>query len=186
MSDTFDRTPPHISTSRLGLRALAPEDSAAVYAYAFDPEVAKYMPWRAGSSELFAAGLVSVVTQPQFMNWAITLPPRDTAVGMIFLHSFSRQHRKAEIAFNLSRAHWRRGIATEAATAVMEFGFGQLGLNRIEALCMPENSASATLLRKLGMTVEGTMRKVHHRYDGYQDMLLFALLATERGQAQPR
>jgi ribosomal-protein-alanine N-acetyltransferase len=179
MSDAFERTPPEILTSRLRLRALKRDDSRAVGSYAFDPEVAKFMPWRPQATELFAAGLVDVFMEPQFLNWAITFPEQDAAVGMVFLHSFSRQHHKAEIAFNLSRAHWRKGLAGEAAAAVLAFAFEELGLNRVEALCMPQNEASRRLLERLGMVYEGTMRRVHHRYDGYHDMELFALISSD-------
>ncbi len=180
MSDAFDATPLEISTPRLRLRALSSGDAAAVHAYAFDPEAARFMPWRPDSSKPFAEGLINVITKPQFLNWAITLPPADQAVGMVFLHSFSKQHRKAEIAFNLAKAHWNRGLATEAAGAVVHFAFHELGLNRIEAICMPENSASRRVLEKLGMSCEGRMRQFHHRYDGFHDMDLFALLASPR------
>jgi len=154
------------------------EDAAAVHAYAFDPEVARFTPWRPHSSERFAKGFIQVITQPQFLNWAITKPPADLAIGMVFLHSFSKQHQKAEIAFNLARAHWNQGLATEAVSAVLQFAFQQLGLNRIEALCMPENLSSRKVLEKLGMVFEGRMRKAHHRYDGFHDMDLFALLTS--------
>lgn len=179
MSDAFERTPPEIATSRLRLRALRQEDSCAIFSYAFDPEVAKFLPWRPQSTELFAAGLVSVFTQPQFLSWAMTFPEEDAAVGMVFLCSLSMQHRKAEISFNLARAHWRKGLAGEAAAAVLAFAFGELGLNRVEALCMPENTASRRLLERLGMAREGTLRKVHHRHDGFHDMDLFALIASD-------
>jgi ribosomal-protein-alanine N-acetyltransferase len=180
MSDVFDATPAWISTPRLQLRALLPDDAPAIHAYAFDPEVARFTPWRPHSSELFAKGLIKVITQPQFLNWAITKPPADLAIGMVFLHSLSKQHRKAEIAFNLARAHWGQGLATEAVGAVLQFAFHQLGLNRIEALCMPENLSSRKVLEKLGLAFEGRMRKAHHRYDGFHDMDLFAVLASPR------
>jgi ribosomal-protein-alanine N-acetyltransferase len=180
MSDAFDITPAEILTPRLRLRALLLDDAPAFHAYAFDPEVARFTPWRPHSSELFAKGLIKVITQPQFLNWAMTKPPADLVVGIVFLHSFSKQHLKAEIAFNLARAHWNQGLATEAVSAVLHFAFHQLGLNRIEALCMPENLSSRKVLEKLGMAFEGRMKKAHHRYDGFHDMDLFASLASPR------
>jgi [ribosomal protein S5]-alanine N-acetyltransferase len=185
MSDAFDASPPELATGRARLRAFSVADAPAFHAYAFDPEVARFMPWRPRSSELFAKGYLGVITRPQFLNWAITLPPADQAIGMVFLHAFSREHRRAEIAFNLGQAHWGRGLATEVARAVLGFGFQRLGLNRIEALCMPENVASRKVLLKLGMSFEGTMRQAHHRHDGFQDMDLFALLASEFAASDP-
>jgi ribosomal-protein-alanine N-acetyltransferase len=181
MSDAFDSTPPGISTSRLRLRALGPDDAPAVHAYAFDPDVARFTPWRPHSSELFAKGLIKVITQPTFLNWAITKPPSDVAIGMVFLQSYSKQHRKAEVAFNLAKAHWNQGLATEAVGAVLHFAFHELGLNRIEAMCMPENLPSRRVLEKLGLAFEGRMRQALCRYDGFQDMDLFAVLSHRPG-----
>jgi [ribosomal protein S5]-alanine N-acetyltransferase len=185
VSDAFHGPPPEISTPRLRLRALRSDDSFAVHAYAFDPDVARYLPWRPLGTGGFAKGLINVMTQPDFLNWAITAPPGDLAIGMVFLHSFSSQHRKAEIAFSLAKSHWRQGLATEAARAVLRFAFRELGLNRVEALCMPENEASMGVIEKLGMKCEGTMRKVHHRYDGFHDMVLFALLSSDVAASPP-
>jgi ribosomal-protein-alanine N-acetyltransferase len=178
MSDLFDVVPAELVTPRLRLRALRDGDVDAVYAYAFDSEVARFLSWPAHSPRPFAQGLVQVITQPRFLAWAITLPMADRAIGMIFLHSLNREHRKAEMAFNLARSFWGRGLTTEAARLVADFGFRQLGLHRIEATCMPENIASRRVLEKIGMQHEGRMRHSHRRYDGFHDMDLFALLAS--------
>jgi [ribosomal protein S5]-alanine N-acetyltransferase len=182
MSDAFDAAPVEISTPRLRLRALGSDDAPAVHAYAFDPEVARFTPWRAHSSVLFAKGLIKMITLPQFLNWAITKPPSDVAIGMVFLQSFSKQHQKAEVAFNLAKAQWNQGLATEAVGAVLHFAFHQLDLNRVEALCMPENLSSRRVLEKVGMTFEGRMRKALHRYDGFHDMDLFAVISNLPGR----
>jgi len=156
------------------------EDASAVFAYASDPEVARFTLWRPHSSEIFTRGFIKVLTGPQFLNWAIVKPDAIGPIGMIFLHSFSKQHQKAEIAFNLARPQWNQGCATEAAAAVLNFAFQSLHLNRAEATCMPENPASRKVLEKLGMNYEGRMKKSHHRYDGFHDMDLFALVAPSK------
>jgi ribosomal-protein-alanine N-acetyltransferase len=127
MSDAFDATPPEISTPRLRLKALLPDDAPAVFAYASNPEIARFTLWRPHSSELFTKGFIKALTQPPFLNWAITQPPVDQAIGMIFLHSFSKPHQKAEIAFNLAQAHWNQGLATEAAGGRPEFCLSRTG-----------------------------------------------------------
>jgi len=185
MSDAFDASPSEIATDRLRLRPLSVADAPDFHAYAFDPEVARFMPWRPHSSVLFAKGYLGLITSPQYLNWAITVPPADRAIGMVFLHSYSQAHHRAEIAFNLAKSDWGRGLITEAARAVLRFGFQRLGLNRIEATCMPGNLASRKVLAKLGMTFEGTLRRAHHRYDGFHDMELLALLASDAAAADP-
>ncbi len=54
--------------------------------------------------------------------------------------------------------HWGQGLATEAAQALVAFGLEQMQLARIEAVCLPENAASARVLQKAGMQYEGLLR----------------------------
>jgi ribosomal-protein-alanine N-acetyltransferase len=178
MSDVFEKPIGVIQTSRLKLRPLTLEDSAAVFGYASNPEVARYTLWRPHPSELFTKGFIKVLTQPQTMNWAITVPPSGEAIGMVFLHSYNKQHQKAEMAFNLGQENWGKGIATEAAKAVLDYAFKELGLHRIEATCMPANLASIKVVEKIGFAHEGRMIKSHSRYDGFHDMDLFAILSA--------
>jgi ribosomal-protein-alanine N-acetyltransferase len=179
MSDPFEIEPPVLSTPRLTLRRLVGDDAADVFAYTSDPEIARFTLWKSPPSLEFARRFVDRLTAPQFLNWAIRDLDREKVFGMVFLHSWQRHHRKAEIAFNLARERWRHGFATEAAAAVLAFAFGPLELNRVEATCMPDNPASRRVLQKLGMRHEGRMRRSHHRHDGFHDMDLFAVLRGE-------
>jgi ribosomal-protein-alanine N-acetyltransferase len=180
VSDVVDSAPTPIELGKLTLRALSLADAAAVYAYASDPEVARFTLWPPHRSEEFTRDFLSTLLPPMVLSWTITLKADERVVGMVFLHSFSMRHRKAEIAFNVARSHWGRGIATEAVRAVIHLAFERLGLNRVEATCMPGNVASRCVLEKIGMSKEGTMRRSHHRYDGYHDMELFSILRDER------
>jgi ribosomal-protein-alanine N-acetyltransferase len=174
MSDAFEIPIPELFTPRLRLRALTTDDSTAVLAYASNPEVARYTLWKPISSEIIAKGFIKVLTQALFLNWAILRTDNNGLIGMIFLHSLNRNHNKAEIAFNLSQSHWKQGLATEAAWAVLDYAFKEIKLNRIEATCMPANAGSRRVLEKVGMSHEGRMQKSHRRYDGYHDMDLYA------------
>ena len=176
MSDPFAIEPPELSTPRLTLRKLVADDAPDVFAYASDPEVARFTLWAPHPTVEFTRRFIGWLTAPQFLNWAIRETGGGPVFGMVFLHSWQRHHQKAEIAFNLARERWRHGFATEAAKAVLAFAFGRLELNRIEATCMPGNLASRRVLQKLGMNHEGTMRHSHRRHDGFHDMELFAAL----------
>ncbi len=180
MSDTFDTPAPEIASARLRLRSLAIDDAPAIFRYAADPEVARYTLWPPHKSEEFTKGFLRLFTQPTFLSWAIIPQGEEAAVGMIFFHSFSKHHKKAELAFNLARDHWKKGLVTEAASAALNFAFGQLNLNRVEATCMPANLGARRVLEKSGMSVEGRMRRSHFRYDGAHDMDLFSILKDEK------
>lgn len=68
----------------------------------------------------------------------------------------------------------------EALALLLEFGFVTMGLNRIEALCHPDNLRAAGLFRALGFSEEGIMRQYRHTASGFQDTALFALLRSDR------
>jgi ribosomal-protein-alanine N-acetyltransferase len=161
------------------LRGLAVDDAADVFAYASDPEVALYTLWPPHPSVEFTRAFLRMFTAPSLLSWAIVAPESGKVVGMVFLHSLNKHHKRAELSFNVARSHWKRGIATEAARQVLRFAFTQMGLNRIEATCMPANAASRRVLEKLGFTHEGRSRRSHRRHDGFHDMELFALLRDE-------
>ncbi|MDB6094296.1 MAG: family acetyltransferase [Verrucomicrobia bacterium] len=179
MSDIFDFRVVELRTPRLRLRALAVEDAGAIFAYATNPEMARFTLWPAHPNLDFTIGFVRHFIAGEFLAWAIAEPENRDAIGMVFLHSFHRHHRKAEIAFNLARPHWGKGMVTEAAGAVLPVAFGPVGLHRIEATCMPENHGSRRVLEKLGMKKEGRLRQSHARYDGYHDMDLYAVLKED-------
>ncbi len=179
MSEPFPRPIPPLSAANISLRALAVTDAPAIYSYARDPEMARYTLWPAHQSEAFTRAFLARLTSPVVSSWAISLDVTGEAVGMVFLHSLNVQHRKAELAFNVARAHWGRGVATVAATAVRDYAFLELKLHRLEATCMPRNVASRRVLEKIGMKAEGVMRRSHQRWDGFHDMELFAQLSDD-------
>jgi ribosomal-protein-alanine N-acetyltransferase len=111
------------------------------------------------------------------IRWGITLKPSDTVIGTCG-YVWLRQYR-GEIGYDLASAYWRRGIMREALEAILEFGFADLGLNRVEALVMSENNASAGLLRSLGFHEEGLLRQHDYFKGAFHDMRLFALLESE-------
>lgn len=88
-------------------------------------------------------------------------------------------HDRAELGYWIGVPYWGRGIATEAAGAVMQYGFETLGLNRIFAECYAENVASLRVLGKLGMKHEGLSRQHIKKWGEYKDIQLFGLLADE-------
>jgi ribosomal-protein-alanine N-acetyltransferase len=179
VSDPFDASPAAIDLGAIKLRALSAEDASAVHTYASDPEVARFTLWPIHSSEKFTREFLTALTGPTIVGWAIVLRDEQWLVGMVFLHSFTKRHKKAEIAFNVARSHWNKGIATKAAHGALGFAFAQLGLNRVEATCMLGNVGSRRVLEKIGMTKEGTLRRSHFRYDGFHDMELFSILRDE-------
>ena len=91
-------------------------------------------------------------------------------------------HKRAEIAFNIGRKYWGKGYATETAQAIIQFGFEYWRLNRIEGTCMVENRASARVMEKVGMTLEGVLRKYVYVRGQFRDMKLYSILRSKSQQ----
>jgi [ribosomal protein S5]-alanine N-acetyltransferase len=87
--------------------------------------------------------------------------------------------RIADLGYELDQNYWGRGYATEAARALLEFGFHELRLHRIWANCIEENVASAHVLEKIGMTREGCLRESEWMKNRWWNTPLYAILDHE-------
>ena len=85
----------------------------------------------------------------------------------------------AELCYRLNRTFWNKGYGTEAAAAVIKFGFDRLRLHRISALCDTRNTASSRVAEKTGMKKEGCMREHKWVKDGWIDSSIYSILEHE-------
>ena len=88
-------------------------------------------------------------------------------------------HRRAELGYWIGAPYWRKGFATEAASAALAFGFETLRLNRIYAHHFAGNTASQRVLEKIGMRHEGRSRRHIQKWDQFVDVENYGLLAEE-------
>lgn len=152
-------TPFVIATRRLRLRWLDEGDAAAQFAIYSDPEVTRY--WSAGAWTAMAqaeeqiAKTLAGYEDGSSLRFGIELEGR--LIGNVSLFSISGPNRRCEVGYALGRAHWGQGYASEALRAVLDYGFHELGLNRVEADIDPRNGASAGVLERLGFCKEGYM-----------------------------
>lgn len=109
---------------------------------------------------------------------AIVLRAQGRLCGGIGLHP-EKQHQRAELGYWIGFPYWGHGYATEAAQAVMRYGFEQLQLNRIFATHFKENRASEKVLTKLGMRHEGCMRQHVLKWGQFVDLELYSILRHE-------
>ncbi|HEV7706618.1 MAG TPA: GNAT family protein [Asanoa sp.] len=170
-------------TSRLLLRELSDSDRPAVHGYAGDPAVTRFMDWGPNSPADTARfldevrGEASAVPRSSY-TLAVVVRATDELVGAVHLAETSSEHRRGEMGYVLAAAHWGRGFATEAAAAVLRFGFDQVGLHRIAATCDPDNVASARVLTKIGMHREGHLREHLLIRGEWRDRSTFAALSS--------
>lgn len=146
---------PTLSTERLVLRRMERKDVDAVYEYASDPEVSRYLLWYPHRDIFDSREYLKIVDRKykrgEFYDWGITLVGYDKVLGTCGFTSFNIDENSAEIGYVLNRRFWGNGIASEAARAVITFGFEVLGLDLIYAKFIPENKGSRRVLEKCHM-----------------------------------
>ena len=131
-----------------------------MFEYGSDPQVARYMDWPMLVDMRDAIkGIERAVRRwesGEEYSWRITVKPHDTPVGGV---ASSVEGHRAELGFLLSRHHWGKGYATEAARVVFEWLVSLQTVQRIQATCDVDNMASVRVLEKLGMLREGLLRR---------------------------
>ena len=175
--------PPVLSTARLRLRPFAGADAAAVRRLAGEFAVADTTlsiphPYDAGVAEAWVASHPAAYADGRLAVFAITDRTTGELVGAIGL-DLRREHGRAELGYWIGRPFWGRGLATEAARAVLEFGFRTLDLHRIHACHFARNPASGRVLAKIGMHAEGTARAHVMRWGRYEDLVQYGILREE-------
>ena len=173
-----------LTTKRLVLREFEAEDWRAVLAYQSHPLYLRYNPWTHRTEQDARAfvrrfiGLSEEERRAKF-QLAITLAPGWQLIGNAGIRMKALNDWEADIGYELDPRYWGRGYATEAADALLAFGFRELKLHRVWAQCIAENTASAHVLEKIGMRQEGHLRENEWMKDRWWDTLLYAILEDE-------
>jgi RimJ/RimL family protein N-acetyltransferase len=153
---------PRIGTARLTLRAFEPADAAAVQRLAGAPEVADFTllphPYADGMAEAWIVACRTAQARVEQVAFAIERVSDAAFVGAIGL-ALDPCRPSAKFGYWVGTPYWGRGYATEAASAVVAFGFETLGLERIWAPRFRANAASARVLEKVGFVHEGSRRR---------------------------
>src|SRR5690606_28236780 len=110
------------------------------------------------------------------IRWGITLKNQGEVIGSCGFLNLVSQHYRSKIGVELSREHWRKGIASEAFEAVIRHGFEQMNLHRIEALIEPPNIPSQKLAERHGFIREGLLRSYEYTCGKFDDLYIYALL----------
>ncbi len=113
------------------------------------------------------------------IHFAITNRQYGFLMGTFSIINISKVTDKAEIGYWLGKPYWGKGYCTEAANAIVKYGFEVLGLNRIYATHMTRNPRSGRVMDKIGMKHEGHMRQYGKKWDKYEDGEMWAILRRD-------
>ena len=118
-------------------------------------------------------------------QWRIVPRHLEQVTGLVGFIRWEQDAAVAEIGFGIVQAMRGQGYMTEACRAVLDYGFADMGLRRIEARCQITNAASARVLEKIGMRREGMVRGRVHSKAPEEDFWLYAI-EREGGDAPDR
>ncbi len=173
-----------LRTERLVLREFEERDWRAVQAYQSDPRYLRYYAWTDRTEEdgraFVRMFLDSQEERPRRkFQLAVVLGAEGNLIGNCGVRVNGPDLREGNIGYELDPRYWGHGYATEAASAVLELGFAELGLHRIWAECVAENLASTRVLEKVGMRREGHFREHAWIKGAWMDSLIYAILDHE-------
>ena len=175
---------PELRTERLVLRAFETADASRVQELAGSREVALNTkniphPYPPGAAQEWIASQNEKLAQGHH-NFAID---DGELVGCIGLR-VQNELERAEIGYWIGKPFWGRGYATEAAAAIIRYGFEDLNLHRIYAgYFSPRNEKSARVMIKNEMKYEGTLRQHVKKWDEFVDIVYYGILREEYGSS---
>ena len=148
-----------LETKRLVLRRLELGDLDSLHTLYSDPEVRRYFPEGTLTREETRAELEWFLNghpdHPDLGLWATVHKETDRFIGRCGLLPWRIDERpEVEVAFLLAKGYWGQGLGTEAAQAILDYGFEQLHLSRLICLIDDGNLASIKVAEKIGMTFE--------------------------------
>ena len=173
-----------IETDRLILRRAVGEDAQPMFRnWASDPEVTKYLTWPHYQNVENAYSVldmwISEYEKPNFYQWMIVLKELNEPIGSISVVDQNDSVEAAEIGYCIGRRWWHQGIVSEALAAAIGYLFEEVGMNRITARHDPNNPHSGGVMRKCGMTYEGTSRASDRNNQGICDAAQYAILRAD-------
>ena len=164
MSTSHDSVPGPVQlrTKRLLLRPPTLADVDAYFDMASDPEFAVFGARQPADRDAMRRALERIIAVPWAQRPEFAIEWEGRMVGRTML-DMDRVNLVATLGYGVAREHWGRGIASEAAQAVTDYAFEQLGVEKVTARVDPRNLASVRVLEKLGMQREGVFREMRQR-----------------------
>ncbi|WP_234534482.1 GNAT family N-acetyltransferase [Paenibacillus pseudetheri] len=172
-----------LHTERLHLRKMKVSDSPSLFKVWSDPEVTEFMNIDCFTDESQAKDMIKFLDEFSLENKAIRFSiiemESNEIIGSCGFNSLDFENEKAEIGYDIARAFWGRGYASEAISALLDYAFSTLKLNRIEGKVEPENVNSVKVLQKLNFMFEGTLRRYERVNGKFININMYSKLITD-------
>lgn len=189
---TANSSRPTLLTERLRLRPFQASDALDLKRLAGERVIADTTlnvphPYPLEAAKEWIAGHEELWRERRQMVCAVTVDRGGSEEGALVGSAGLRldlQHSRGELGYWIGVPYWRRGYATEAARAVLDFGFRALGLHRIHAQVLGGNAASDRVLLKLGLRQEGHLREHYLKWGEPEDARIYGILRKEWAAAQ--
>ena len=177
--DTF----PELDTDRLILRLHTKEDADDILELKSDPDVMKYMDQHPPKDKEEVLKSIKEIRNDfkdkKGINWTLKLKDSIETIGYMCFWRIDHSNHRLEMGYALKKQYWNKGIASEAAMAVIDFAFEKLKAHSIMANINPKNKSSEVLLQKLGFKQEAYFRENYHFDSQFLDSAIFCLLKSD-------
>jgi len=170
---------PELTTERLLLQQVLPEDQQFIFEGLSHPEVIPFYGVRYNSFEATKAQMdwyEQIYKEGTGISWKMVEKQTGKNIGDISVYLYKPEHKKAEIGFWLLPDFWNKGFATEAMTAVLHYWKEEKALHRMEAFVEEGNTASSKLLEKAGFQYEGKMVDCEIKNGNFISLLIYGLI----------
>jgi|GEM_PF-65804 ribosomal-protein-alanine N-acetyltransferase len=194
-ADSFlgEKEIPTLVTKRLVLRPFNLSDAPALQRLAGDFAVADTTaaiphPYPDGAAEAWINTHKDEFTGNKMLALAVTIKETEGLAGCISIHAIDKVCNSGELGYWIGKDFWGRGYCTEAASAIIKYGFEKIYLNRITAKHFARNPASGKVMQKLGMKSEGYLQQAFLKWGRYEDYVIYAILRDDwvAGRRHPK
>jgi ribosomal-protein-alanine N-acetyltransferase len=173
----------NIETERLFLRAYDPKTAHYVLKNLPDDEIKKYYGLESfeeveKEKKKLKRGIKTF--NKSFLYFYLIKKGDNKVIGWCGYHTWYTEHDRAELGYVLNHDKYKnKGFLTEAIKPIIDYGFNQMNLSRIEAMVGPKNVPSLKILKKLNFVQEGFLREHYKINNVMEDSLIFSLLKKE-------
>ncbi len=175
--------PTVLETARVTLRFVEERDVDAYFALFSDPQVARYLTrppqTERAQAEKMVGNILAGYADGSSVTFAMERREDGVVFGNVMFFRFNDESRRAEIGYSMAPAYWGKGYMDECLRVAIDYAFGPLDLNRIEADIDPRNVDSAKSLVRLGFRQEGVLRERWIVAGEVSDTAYYGLLRAE-------